>query len=352
MTVTRIEVVERESQPRVLHRQRYRPWHMLLRDGELDQITLTPGSFLSDKDVRDLKHTYYLRPENIPHEITRNTVFWYEPGVCKLYEPTPPLEKEMAGIFLKDALSKEAQEEALKGLEQMDWDRYPPHRAETKPAIERQRELTKPGELLYGYTNKMTIEQTVVARRQARQFKHLERLIREMDACFARTLPAYHALHNRPKSLTQRRAEMRKPKQPEYGGIPKRFRQFLTAFSTVTLLRSCPAAIHKDGGNARADQTSFTCLTSVGRRKEDGEIDFSGGTFCLIEYGYKIPVKPGDIFIAQTTREWHYNTTPVEGTKYSIVCYYRRGLANPKLKRAKSAKSRNRAVPRSLSYPR
>jgi hypothetical protein len=85
-------------------------------------------------------------------------------------------------------------------------------------------------------------------------------------------------------------------------------------------------AVHKDGGNARKDQTSFTCLTTV--RDEDFK---GGGEFCFPEYGLLIPVKPGDILIGQTTREWHYNISSVQGTKYSMVAYYRRNLANPKM---------------------
>ena len=136
--------------------------------------------------------------------------------------------------------------------------------------------------------------------------------------------------------MEERLAEKQKiDAQPEFGGIQQELRHFVTSFSNVTLLRSCPAAIHKDQGNARKNQTSFTCLTSVGRRDKKGEVVFSGGTFCLIEYGIKIPVRPGDILIAQTTREWHCNVKPVKGVKYSIVCYYRRRLADPNLKPGK-----------------
>jgi hypothetical protein len=338
--VTTIKVVDRNSQPRVLHRPRYKPWHKLRRDGELDEIILRPGQFLSDREIKDKwLHKYYPLPEEAT-EITRDTIFWYAPGEYKLYKPTHPLQAEMAGIYLKGVLPVSAQEEALKGFEQMNWEESPPHRPETKPAIERQAGLVKPGELLYGYTNRIQIELTRVSRQQATQFRHLRPLLSEMNTCFARTLPAYFGLLNRPKSPTERQEEGQKKKRPDYGGIPSDYRQFLTAFSTITLLRSCPAAIHKDGGNARQDQTSFTCLTSVGRRNENGDVAFSGGTFCLIEYGIKIPVRPGDILIAQTTREWHYNTTPVKGTKYSIVCYYRRGLANPKWKLGKSVLDR------------
>ena len=62
--------------------------------------------------------------------------------------------------------------------------------------------------------------------------------------------------------------------------------------------------------------------------------DFEGGgEFCFIEYGLKISVRPGDLLLGATMREWHCNLTPVQGTKYSITCYYRRGLGS--LKRRK-----------------
>ncbi len=328
----------RDSQPRVLHRQRYKPWHRLRHDGELGEIILKPGSFLSDQKIKDeWVHGYYPESAERPMQtITDNTIFWYEPGEYKLYKPTHPLQAEMAGIFLKDVLSREAQDQALVGLEQLDWDHHPPKkRPETLTAIERQKGLVPPGEYTYGWTFFSGLLERA-SRRIEPQFNHLEKLLREMDDCFARTLPLYHRDANVSKSPEEREAESKRPKQPEYGGILPKFRQFFTTtFSTITLLRSCPASIHLDR-NARNDQTSFTCLTSVGRRNEKGEVEFSGGTFCLIEYGIKIPVTPGSILIAQTTREWHYNTTPVQGTKYSIVCYYRKQLGNPKLKPGKS----------------
>lgn len=306
---------------------RYKHWQLLRKAGQLDEVILQPGRFISDKEIRrSWKYKYYARPEDIKDEITRNTLFWYPPG---LHKPQSPLQAEIAGIYLKNVLPVKAQEDALVGLADMDWP-LPASRKETATAIARQKGLVAPapGEILFGFINMGRIERTKALRNQAQQFLKLRYLLEEMDACFARTLPLYHSIHNRPKSPEALQAEQAKEVK-EFGGIPEKFRQFLTAFSTITLLRSCPASIHKDAGNARKDQSSFTCLTSIGDK-------FSGGTFALLEYGYKIPVKPGDIFIAQTTREWHYNTTPVKGTKYSIICYYRRGLANPNLPLSKS----------------
>jgi len=115
--------------------------------------------------------------------------------------------------------------------------------------------------------------------------------MRRLNALFARTLPKEYGEQNRL--------------------IPADFRQFGTAFSNAAILKSCPSAIHCDAGNAKNTDLSLTCLTTVGNEGE-----YSGGEFCQIEYGLKIPVKPGDILIAASAREWHCNLTPVKGTKY------------------------------------
>jgi hypothetical protein len=242
--------------------------------------------------------------------------------------------------LLKGVLSKEAQQQALKGLQQMEpWPL--PKRAETKTAIERQPASNPPGEYTMGYTGRMTIERTQAVREHKDAFAHLGPLIFEMNDCFARVFPFYYKQQNIPKSLTDRmeeyakyqeQAKLKQERIYDYGGILQDLRQLTTtAFSTLALLKSCPSSIHQDSGNARPEQTSFTCLTSIGPPE-----GFTGGTFCFIEYGYKVPVQPGDVLIAQTTREWHCNIGKVEGVKYSIVCYYRRGLANPILQRKKS----------------
>lgn len=309
-----------------------KPWHEMLKKGELDQVTLTPD-FLPDQEIkeRELRHKYYPRPSRIKTEITRSTIFWHAPG---RYSPTPPLKQEIAGVFLKGVLSRESQDMARAGLDAMKWPL--PHRPETETAIKKQRGYTTPGELTMGYTRRLTIERTKPVREQAAQFRRLAPLMNEMNACFARVLPVYYRMQNIPKSENERWAEIEANRQPEFGGIGREFRQFLTAFSTLALLKSCPSSIHKDGGNARPDQASFTCLTSVGELDEKGNPKFKGGQFCLIEYGVKIPVKPGDIFIGQTNREWHCNIGHVRGLKYSIVCYYIRSIGSPKLRRGKS----------------
>jgi hypothetical protein len=223
----------------------------------------------------------------------------------------------------------------------MNWE--PPGRNETKTAIAQQQgQQVDPGELLYGFTNNKRIEQSGPIKNMPQEFIQLTKLLKEMDACFSRTLPVYFGDQNKSFSPQRRGAERRRKKAKgegnQFGGTLERYRLpgkplahyvlpkedaiLWTSFADITLLHSCPAAIHLDHNGRVKDQHSFTVMTSVGQ-------GFSGGTFCLIEYGYKIPVKPGDLLIAQTTREWHTNISPVQGEKFSVVAYSRKQLSNP-----------------------
>jgi hypothetical protein len=295
-------------------RSPHKHWKLLVKSGAIDQIVLQPGSFLGEKELKALNHRYYPAPEVIPTTITRDTLFWYP-------------DKTVAAVYLKNRIGQTAQDEALAGFREFVWT-PPTTRGETRTAVERQQGNVAPGELLFGHLDRGTHEQTRVTREQFPAFLKLARILKEMNDIFSRTLPREFGQQNRPKPEAEKWKEYFDIglKKPEYGGIPMEFRMLLTAFSTTTLLKSCPASLHKDGGNARLDQTSFTCLTTV------RESDFvGGGVFCFLEYGLKIPVGPGDILIGQTHKEWHLNLTPVQGTKYSMVVYYRRNMANPKM---------------------
>lgn len=56
-----------------------------------------------------------------------------------------------------------------------------------------------------------------------------------------------------------------------------------------------------------------------------------GGEFCFVEYGVQIGVAPGDLLIAATPKHWHCNLSPVIGTKYSIICYFKDALRKKSL---------------------
>ena len=101
--------------------------------------------------------------------------------------------------------------------------------------------------------------------------------------------------------------------------IPKEFRQGGTSvYSTVTLLKSAPAAVHVDGNGL-----PYACMTSIAPERPH---KYTGGTFCLVERGLSLAVTPGDLLIASTYRNHHCNLTPVIGTKYSVIAYFKNVL--------------------------
>lgn len=298
-----------------------KPWFMMRGDDRLDEVVLKEGSFLPSTTIRDQYTPRHSKTKKRIHKyydgdgltaVERDTLFWYEPG---RYSDGP----EIAGIYLKKVIPKPVQSRAYDVLDGFEW--HPPHRLETETAIYRQRGKGRVAakELHFGHTHLRQIERSGLFREQGEQFAKLEELLSTLNKIFKLVLPNQWAAQNTPKSMREKLLEKDK-KDSRWGGIPWRFRIFLTAFSNITLLKSCPASVHKDS-NGRSAIPNFSCLTSIG-----GKEDFKGGTFCLLEYGLKVPVTPGDILICQSTREWHTNIGPVEGLKFSIVAYYKQPL--------------------------
>jgi hypothetical protein len=316
----------------------------MIQRGELAEVELKPGKFLSCEALRDTwKHTYLddVDPEQAARlrkegqTIEKDTLFWYP--------PKPKEERVVAGIYLKQVIKQSAQDEALKALKQMFWSGL--KRPETRTAKKRQAEsLIAPRELTIGVTHPQNqprkLMPSVDTRKNAPHLLHLIPLWKEIAWCFQKVLPAYFRLQNSPGYVSLQNPDAPAQPLPDYGGIPHELRNWLgpansdSIFSTVTLLQSCPASVHKDR-NANKHQHNFACLTSLGDKDNKGKPKFSGGRFCLIEYGLEIPILPGDLFIGQTTREWHYNTTPVEGLKYSVIGYYQPRNANPNKDRSR-----------------
>jgi hypothetical protein len=107
-----------------------KPWHLMLKKGELDQITLEPGSFLSDREIKDkYKHTYLDKKQSARlgkegRTIKKSTLFWYPAGAYDKY-PTELYgggQREIAGVYLQGVIRQEVQGEAFAALEQMKWD--------------------------------------------------------------------------------------------------------------------------------------------------------------------------------------------------------------------------------------
>lgn len=326
------------------------PYHEM---PDLEHVTLTPGrgDFLSLSDPKIKKewnHKYYRG--NIPLTITKNTIFWYPKGHYDMHPPdgfpddyyqifppdpfAPPEHKgkEIAGIFLKGVLDSNRQQLAWQNLEQLDWGA--PSRKETKSAVNEKVQVDNsvtPRELSIGWSRfalakkpgqekgEHHIGLTKQTWANKDRLDGIGALVQQMDHVFHKVLPFYGTLQNQREHDPEERKIL---DDPEWVNSGNYVREWLTSFSATTLLRSCPASIHKDR-NANLGQTNFACLTSVGE-------NFSGGPFCLIQHGIKIPIKPGDLFIGQTTREWHCNVDlPVVGTKYSIICYYHPRAAKP-----------------------
>ena len=260
-------------------------WRKLAKDGSLKERTLVPVH--SQEEMKALEDQYILDPESyVTETLEGSTLCWYPDNRTML-------------LFLKNIVPASVQNEAWDGLEKMVF--KDPTRSETKGAIEFNgpSATVRAGELLFGYMDSGWIRMATATLEQQAEYEKLRPILQKLNAQFARTLPRHFAEQNRL--------------------IPAPFRQYGTALSTISFLKSCPSAVHKDAGNG----LSLTVMTTVGK-------DSSGGPFCVLEYGLKIPVKPGDVLIAATAREWHVNLTPVQGTKYSIIGYYRRGLASPK----------------------
>lgn len=131
-----------------------------------------------------------------------------------------------------------------------------------------------------------------------KQKHHLIPMLRRIDAVFANVLPTEFARQNTKIKWLHR-----------LGFSP---------FSTLTLLRSAPSAVHVDGRNGAG---SLACMTTV-----KGQQSYNGGAFCLVEYGVEIRVQPGELLIAATPFHWHCNLTPVSGLKFSVIAYFKDAL--------------------------
>ena len=281
----------------------YPNWKILVRDGRL--IERTPAKLF---DVPKLKlKNQYVKPDDYVREtLTESTLLRYPDG-------------KLMALFLKGVIPPPIQSSALAACSLMEF--KDPTRPETRGAIDFNGTAApvRAGELTFGFMDRGSVTRTDPTKYQWDKFAALAPLLKTMNDIYARTVPQQFGDQNKPyaENLTKT------------GGIHAAFRNFTTAFSTISVLRSCPAAVHVDNGNGQG----YSVLTGV--RGEDFQ---GGGEFALIEYGLKIPVTPGDLLIGATMREWHLNLTPVRGTKYSVICYYRRGLGSLKRREGYAAR--------------
>jgi len=103
---------------------------------------------------------------------------------------------------------------------------------------------------------------------------------------------------------------------------PEPFRIGNTGFTRLAVLKSAASAIHRDNANG----AGFACMTTLSPFP-----GYTGGTFCFVEFGLKIAVRPGDILMANTPAHWHCNIGPIKGLKYSVVAYNNARVSSEKL---------------------
>lgn len=94
-----------------------------------------------------------------------------------------------------------------------------------------------------------------------------------------------------------------------------------TVFSTITVNKNWQTAVHQDAGDLRA---GFGVLTALRAGR------FTGGYFCLPQYGVAVDMDSTDLLLANV-HEWHGNTPikPIDlrAERVSLVFYYREQMA-------------------------
>jgi len=119
-------------------------------------------------------------------------------------------------------------------------------------------------------------------------------------------------------------------------GYDSRFRIGDTAFTTVTINANFQTACHRDAGDLEEGFGNLTCT---------GKGEWDGGYTIMPEYRVGVKLKPGDLLLANVSRDIHGNTPYTEkGTgklaefsgsrmnmnvnfeRISLVCYLRRNM--------------------------
>lgn len=85
-------------------------------------------------------------------------------------------------------------------------------------------------------------------------------------------------------------------------------------FSTITLNHDILFGAHKDKSNVSG---TLSCMTALGK--------YQGGVLCFPRLGISFDLRPGDLLIADTNREYH-GTVGGISSRYSIVAYLHKSL--------------------------
>ena len=313
--------------PFVRHLNKIPHLSRLVKEGLLTERTLMTVHQPEDLKKLNSKKRVYTHISDSKYALdtlTESTICYYPDGA-------------VLALFLKGDIFKSTRKAlpalipesirnmALDGLSHIEFNKtgfHEPKRPETKGAIDWNPDAK---ELVFGYTDQGSIELSLAAQHEAEHYAKVMPLIRLVNGIYARVLPKEYTAGSRHQVAR------------------KRFRQAGTTFTTVTVNRNLPTALHKDSKN-HPGLIAMTTLAAPGT---------TGGEFCFPQYALKVPVKPGDLLIAATSREWHCNLSPVVGLKFSVVCYKRRlsnllmlGTFKRKLTKARIKKLRESKKPK------
>jgi hypothetical protein len=208
---------------------------------------------------------------------------------------------EVVFLFLKDVISPMDRAIARLGLDLMHFSpcNHQSSRPELKNAITYNQHMNPiAGECNPGWGTRGGIKLKLDSLNNKAAIPYLDPLVLTMGDVFQQTLPGILRQQN-----------------PH---VPAPFRHGLSIFTNLTILQSACSAIHKDTPNGKG----FACMTTV----QGPGRTYSGGTFCFVDFGVTIAVKPGDLLIANTPDHWHCNIGAVKGVKYSVIGYFKRFL--------------------------
>lgn len=243
----------------------------------------------------ELEDSTYLT-RKIQHRFTSDTLGWQYVINAK----TGALEKEVIFLFLKGVITPMDRAIARLGLDILN---YSPcnnqsSRPELKKAIWYNKHQNPQNPIAEecnpGWTTRGGIKRKVDSLNNKAAIPYLDQLVWAMGDIFQRNLGRIFGRQN-----TQ---------------VCDPFRHRLSAFTNLTILKSACSAIHKDTPNGKG---GYACMTTV---QGPGK-PYSGGTFCFVDFGVTIAVRPGDLLIAKTPDHWHCNIGAVTGVKYSVIAY-------------------------------
>jgi hypothetical protein len=232
-------------------------------------------------------------------------------------------EGKIKALFLKDVLPAHHVRPALKALGHM---KFNPAKQSRRGSVVQSK---IGGDLVVGWLKDSTCPDILRAGNRDNLFlcMRLVPLLRDMEYLLANNLPEYFQFHMRqacrlirPHKRLNSLHLMKDPFQRQQltkWNAGQDYYHFMgvSAFSTLTLNRNLIFGAHDDRHNVAG---TLGCLTAVG--------SYKGGELCFPRLGVRFDLKPGDLLIADTNKEYHGTCSSIVGERYSIVAYLHSSL--------------------------